>query len=51
MIQFSAEVLTYSREVAYSRQDAYFFFDKQPNVQNKTLIKKKKTCTYPEIYF
>ena len=27
---------------AYSRQGAYFFFEKQPNVQNKTLIIFKK---------
>ena len=29
---------TYSRQDAYLGQGAYFFFDKQTNVQNKTLI-------------
>ena len=28
----------YFWEDAYSRQGAYFFFQKQPNVQKKTLI-------------
>ena len=28
-----------SRLGAYSRQDAYFFFEKQPIAQNKTLIR------------
>ena len=31
-----------SRKGAYSRQGAYLFFEKQPNVQNKTLIFIKK---------
>ena len=29
----------YSRQVAYLGQGAYLFFEKQPNVQNKTLMR------------
>ena len=37
MIRLSArDAFSTSREGAYSRQGTYLFFQKQPNVQNKT---------------
>ena len=46
-IRFSAGALIYftfgaSREGAYSTKGAYFFFEKQPDAQSKTLIFIKK---------